>query len=187
MHFALPNNSLFTHAARFAGIAAVCAVTLGSTSAESATSPKFVGRTNSLAPATYVPKATTPVIQEEAAPAPVAAPEPAPAELPAATVQQAPPTVSNVRTVRTVRQQGAVYAVGADGVLRKIAACESGGNYAAVSRSGKYRGAYQFDTRTWATVGGTGDPAAASPAEQDARAKALYDRRGSNPWPVCGR
>ncbi|MEJ7662408.1 MAG: hypothetical protein WKG07_23985 [Hymenobacter sp.] len=110
-------------------------MTLGSTSAESATSPKFVGRTNSLAPAAYVPKAATPVIQEEVA---AAAPEAAPAEAPAEAVQQAPATVSNVRTVRTVRQQGAYTRVGADGVMRKIAACESGGNYAAVSRSGKY-------------------------------------------------
>ena len=33
---------------------------------------------------------------------------------------------------------------------------------------GAYRGKYQFDYGTWASVGGTGDPAAASEAEQDA-------------------
>lgn len=65
--------------------------------------------------------------------------------------------------------------------------CEAGGNYRAVSRSGKYRGAYQFDQRTWESLGGTGDPAAASPAEQDARARLLYSQRGWRPWPVCGR
>ena len=65
--------------------------------------------------------------------------------------------------------------------------CESSGNYRAVSSSGKYRGAYQFDYRTWAGLGGTGDPAAAPPAEQDARAKLLYSQRGWRPWPVCGR
>lgn len=65
--------------------------------------------------------------------------------------------------------------------------CESGGNYRAVSSSGKYRGAYQFDYRTWAGLGGTGDPAAAPPAEQDTRAKLLYSQRGWRPWPVCGR
>lgn len=65
--------------------------------------------------------------------------------------------------------------------------CESGGNYQAVSGSGRYRGAYQFDQRTWESVGGVGDPAAASPEEQDARAKMLYARRGRSPWPVCGR
>lgn len=70
--------------------------------------------------------------------------------------------------------------------LAGIRACESGGNYGAVSSSGKYRGAYQFDSQTWASVGGSGDPAAASPAEQDQRAAALQAKRGSSPWPTCG-
>ena len=65
--------------------------------------------------------------------------------------------------------------------------CESGGNYQAISASGRYRGAYQFDYSTWQSVGGAGDPAAAPPSEQDARAQMLYARRGSSPWPVCGR
>ena len=65
--------------------------------------------------------------------------------------------------------------------------CESTGNYRALSPSGLYRGAYQFDLRTWQTVGGTGDPIDASPGEQDLRAQILYDRRGRQPWPVCGR
>lgn len=64
--------------------------------------------------------------------------------------------------------------------------CESTNNYSAVNPSGKYRGAYQFDLETWQTVGGTGDPAAAPPAEQDARARELYARRGHEPWPECG-
>jgi hypothetical protein len=55
-----------------------------------------------------------------------------------------------------------------------------------VSPSGQYRGAYQFDVQTWQSVGGSGDPAAASPAEQDSRAAALVSQRGSNPWPNCG-
>lgn len=65
--------------------------------------------------------------------------------------------------------------------------CESSGNYQAVSRSGKYRGAYQFDHATWAGLGGNGDPAAAPPVEQDARARLLYSQRGTRPWPHCGR
>jgi hypothetical protein len=72
------------------------------------------------------------------------------------------------------------------GPLAGIRACESGGSYRAVSSSGAYRGAYQFDYGTWASVGGSGDPAAASPAEQDYRAARLYAQRGSSPWPVCG-
>ncbi len=72
------------------------------------------------------------------------------------------------------------------GDLANIRRCESGGNYQAVSPSGKYRGAYQFDVRTWRSIGGSGDPAAASPAEQDARARQLRSQRGSSPWPNCG-
>jgi peptidoglycan hydrolase-like protein with peptidoglycan-binding domain len=71
--------------------------------------------------------------------------------------------------------------------LAKIAQCESSGNPAAVSPSGQYRGKYQFSRETWAEYGGTGDPAAASEAEQDRIAAALYAARGTQPWPVCGR
>lgn len=71
--------------------------------------------------------------------------------------------------------------------LARIRHCESRGNYGIVSASGRYRGAYQFDYRTWAGMGGTGDPAAASPAEQDYRALLLLRARGTRPWPVCGR
>jgi hypothetical protein len=75
---------------------------------------------------------------------------------------------------------------GGSSILAAIRACESGGDYRAVSASGTYRGAYQFDVATWRAVGGHGDPAAAPPAEQDRRAQMLYDRSGSSPWPVCG-
>lgn len=71
-------------------------------------------------------------------------------------------------------------------ILRQIAECESGGDPAAVSADGSYRGKYQFDTGTWASVGGKGDPAAAPEAEQDYRAALLFSRAGSSPWPVCG-
>ncbi|MEA2169142.1 MAG: hypothetical protein QOF76_2442 [Solirubrobacteraceae bacterium] len=70
--------------------------------------------------------------------------------------------------------------------LQAIAQCESGGNPAAVDASGTYRGKYQFDMGTWAANGGTGDPAAAPEAEQDAIAARLYAARGAAPWPVCG-
>jgi Transglycosylase-like domain len=70
--------------------------------------------------------------------------------------------------------------------LDAIAACESGGDPTAVDASGTYRGKYQFDMQTWASVGGSGDPAAAPEAEQDYRAALLMSRSGSSPWPVCG-
>lgn len=68
-----------------------------------------------------------------------------------------------------------------------IAQCESGGSPTAVSPDGTYRGKWQFDYGTWQSVGGSGDPAAASEQEQDYRAGLLYQRSGSAPWPVCGQ
>jgi peptidoglycan hydrolase-like protein with peptidoglycan-binding domain len=73
------------------------------------------------------------------------------------------------------------------GTLARIAMCESRGNPAAVSPTGKYRGKYQFSRATWRELGGTGDPAAAPEAEQDRIAAALLAARGTTPWPVCGR
>ena len=69
--------------------------------------------------------------------------------------------------------------------LDTIAACESGGDPTAVNAAGYY-GKYQFDLGTWAAVGGRGNPAEASEAEQDHRAALLYARAGSTPWPICG-
>jgi hypothetical protein len=82
---------------------------------------------------------------------------------------------------------GTPESVGVDqSTLDAIAACESGGDPTAVDASGTYRGKYQFDLQTWASVGGSGDPAAAPEAEQDYRAALLMSRAGSSPWPVCG-
>ena len=70
--------------------------------------------------------------------------------------------------------------------LAAIAACESGGNPRAIGGGGQYRGLFQFDVGTWNAVGGQGDPAAASVAEQVKRAEILYSRSGAGQWPVCG-
>jgi hypothetical protein len=70
--------------------------------------------------------------------------------------------------------------------LEAIAACESGGNPGTDTGNGFY-GKYQFDLQTWQSVGGTGNPAAASEAEQNRRAAMLYASAGASPWPVCGR
>ena len=80
----------------------------------------------------------------------------------------------------------AAPAGGVSDALARIAQCESGGNPRAVSASGQYRGKYQFDLGTWQSLGGSGDPAAATEAEQDRIAALLYARRGPAPWPVCG-
>jgi hypothetical protein len=70
-------------------------------------------------------------------------------------------------------------------ILRQIAECESGGNPRAVSPGGQYRGKYQFSLETWHNLGGDGDPADASEAEQDRIALKLYRRSGTAPWPNC--
>jgi hypothetical protein len=64
------------------------------------------------------------------------------------------------------------------------------GGYQAVSASGTYRGAYQFDQGTWnaaAQMAGRGDlvgvdPAAAAPSDQDLLAITLFHARGTQPW-----
>jgi hypothetical protein len=90
-------------------------------------------------------------------------------------------------TVRELRRTGGAPDVAIPGALKGIAQCESGGNPRAVSADGTYRGLFQFDAGTWASVGGSGDPAAASAEEQYRRAALLYARAGASPWPVCGR
>lgn len=71
--------------------------------------------------------------------------------------------------------------------LARIAQCESGGDPAAVSPDGQYRGKYQFARETWKSLGGTGDPAEAPEAEQDTRAAMLMERQGPSAWPVCSK
>ena len=81
-----------------------------------------------------------------------------------------------------------------DAALGRLRGCESGGNYAAVSASGSFRGAYQFSRSTWNGVAAANfpqysgmDPAAAPADVQDAFTRALYLQRGRAPWPVCGQ
>lgn len=69
----------------------------------------------------------------------------------------------------------------------RLRMCEATDNPRAISPQGWYRGLYQFDLPTWRSVGGTGDPIDASREEQDYRAQLLYNQRGTQPWPVCGR
>ena len=74
---------------------------------------------------------------------------------------------------------------GPDALLAKIAECESGGDPTAVSPDGRYRGKYQFSRATWRSLGGEGDPAKASEAEQDRLARVLLDKQGPSAWPSC--
>jgi soluble lytic murein transglycosylase-like protein len=102
-------------------------------------------------------------------------------------------TVANIEAAHRAKlrhERRELYASLPGGVsqatLDAIGACESGGDPTAVSSDGTYRGKYQFDYGTWESMGGSGDPAAASESEQDYRAALLYAASGSSPWPVCG-
>jgi hypothetical protein len=88
-------------------------------------------------------------------------------------------------TIRTQSRANSGDGGGANGTLQRIAQCESGGNPRAVSPGGRYRGKYQFDRATWRAMGGRGDPARASEAEQDRRAAQLLRQRGTAPWGAC--
>jgi resuscitation-promoting factor RpfB len=70
-------------------------------------------------------------------------------------------------------------------ILERIAQCESDGDPMKDTDNG-YFGKYQFSRATWRRMGGHGNPARASEAEQDQRAAALYSAEGTAPWPVCG-
>ena len=78
--------------------------------------------------------------------------------------------------------------------LARLRQCESTDNYQAISPSGTYRGAYQFDQTTWDDVAGRHfewlagiDPIDADPWWQDAMTRALWSERGRQPWPICGK
>jgi LysM repeat protein len=73
------------------------------------------------------------------------------------------------------------YTAPSGDIFARIRAREAGGNYATNTGNGYY-GAYQFSLGTWQSVGGTGLPSNASPAEQDMRAQMLFARRGCSPW-----
>lgn len=110
-----------------------------------------------------VPQATVVVLVPPFIPQPAAPPPPPP-----------PPPLA-----ATPPRPAAAVATG--DVWARLRACESPTNGGT-----RYRGYYQFSASTWASVGGTGDPAAASLEEQTARAQTLAAR--SDPyhqWPVC--
>lgn len=112
-----------------------------------------------------------------------ASPPPAPPAAPSAPRASAASRASRSSPPPTASAAASAPAGGALACLRRH---ESGGDYAN-RRNPTYRGAYQFDRQTWRSVGGHGDPADASPAEQDMRAAALASRRGWSPWPVTSR
>jgi uncharacterized protein YabE (DUF348 family) len=109
-------------------------------------------------------------------------------------VETAREVVDSTVTVPPVTEQAmvgtkpkpAAPAPTADGLnWAALAQCESGGNPKAVNPAGYY-GLYQFSLSTWRSVGGSGNPTDASPAEQTSRAQTLYAKGGAGQW-GCGR
>jgi hypothetical protein len=86
---------------------------------------------------------------------------------------------------RATRADGGGSSSSLSAQLAAIAQCESGGDPAAVSAGGRYRGKYQFSRATWRHLGGKGDPAAAPEAVQDRMAAKLLRRQGPSAWPSC--
>lgn len=118
------------------------------------------------APTTTVPATTT-----------TTEPEPEPT-----TVPTVPPRRPSTTTTRYLREEATTRSSSSQ--LASIRACESGSNYATDTGNGYY-GAYQFSMSTWRSVGGSGNPAHASPAEQDMRAQMMLDQGRRGEWPNC--
>lgn len=117
-----------------------------------------------------------------------------------------PPTTTPPRPPAKVARTGhraQVAGAGATGpcdrpsTCPQLRQCEHGGSYTAGSNP-RYKFAYQFSRTTWISLGAqtkegiaasaaAWDAGTASPAEQDARADALYYRSGRGQWPICGR
>jgi resuscitation-promoting factor RpfB len=100
------------------------------------------------------------------------------------TIAPPPPTVPPraSRSAR-VRYTGPIT----DDLFIRLSWCESGGRPDAVSRSGKYLGAFQFSMATWHGIGMTGSPIDYPFEVQLEAAKRLQARSGWGQWPTCAR
>jgi LysM repeat protein len=93
-----------------------------------------------------------------------------------------------VGAVATVLVPTAAHAATSDQWSR-VAACESGGNWAANTGNGYY-GGLQFSESTWSAYGGTSyapRPDEASASAQMAVADRVLAAQGWGAWPVCSR
>jgi hypothetical protein len=113
-----------------------------------------------------------------------------PRDVPANTVVT-PTQVAAEDTAETVSSSASTsravtvnYDPGDGSVWDRIAACESGGNWAINTGNGFY-GGLQFTLSSWQAVGGSGLPSDASRDEQIMRAQMLQARQGWGAWPVC--
>jgi hypothetical protein len=111
------------------------------------------------------------------------------------TERPAPTTTTTERPAPTTTVAAATAAVSRpdpddDATWERLAQCEAGGNWQAVSepRNGMtYYGGLQFSLSTWQGLGGTGLPSDAPKATQIAMGKKLQARQGWDAWPTCAR
>ncbi len=156
--------------ARAGAVLAIGVFTLGSTGVGTPAGNGLAAHASTLQPQAVVAKApVAPVVVEEQR-----------------VIEDTPEAEVAVRQTTTASSQPAVYGADTGDVFARIRKCESGGNYATNTGNGYY-GAYQFNMSTWRAYGGNGNPASASPSEQDRVAANLYAKRGAQPWPTCGR
>jgi uncharacterized protein YabE (DUF348 family) len=93
--------------------------------------------------------------------------------------------VSEIVKVGTQQAPAANFASGGS-AWDRIAACESGGNWAANTGNGYY-GGLQFNLGTWRSYGGSGRPDQNSREQQIAVAERVRAASGGyGAWPVCG-
>jgi LysM repeat protein len=89
-----------------------------------------------------------------------------------------------VPTAAESTKAAANYAPSDGSVWDRLAACESGGNWAINTGNGFY-GGLQFTLSSWQSVGGSGYPNEASREEQISRGQMLQSRSGWGNWPAC--
>ncbi len=95
------------------------------------------------------------------------------------------PSAASSSAVASSSAPSANYASGGT-AWDQIAACESGGNWAANTGNGYY-GGLQFNPGTWRSYGGTGMPHQNSRAQQIAVAERVRAAEGGyGAWPHCG-
>lgn len=111
------------------------------------------------------------------APVPPAAPAPAPV-----TPSSTGGSGSTPGSGQTSQASGPPASLAED--LARLRECESGDDYQADTGNGYY-GAYQFSLQTWQSLGYSGLPSQAPPAEQDQAAATLAETVGWDQWPVC--
>jgi LysM repeat protein len=105
---------------------------------------------------------------------------PLPSDVTTATSQ----ATAELATKNSVFTTSSAAVVASDSVWDRLAACESGGNWAINTGNGFY-GGLQFTLSSWRATGGSGSPSDASRDEQIARGQSLFTSQGWGAWPAC--